>query len=40
MTLQLGNPAAVTVTVDGTPVPITVTNGSPVTLHFTGTPAA
>ena len=40
MTLRLGNPAAVTLTIDGKPVPFTVTNGSPATLQFQGRAAA
>jgi len=36
ITLRLGNPAAVALTIDGTRVPFTVTNGSPVTLEFRG----
>jgi cytoskeletal protein RodZ len=40
VTVQLGNPAAVTVSIDGTPVPINLAKGSPVTLHFQSTPAA
>ncbi|HEX4490511.1 MAG TPA: DUF4115 domain-containing protein [Acidimicrobiia bacterium] len=35
-TLRLGNPGAVTVTVDGAPVPFQTHNGAPVTLHFQG----
>jgi hypothetical protein len=37
LSLQLGNPAAVTLRIDGKPVPFTLANGSPVTLHFQGT---
>jgi hypothetical protein len=37
--LQLGNPAAVTLAVEGTPVPFTLAGGSPVTVAFDGTPA-
>ena len=35
-TVRLGNPGAVSLTVDGTPVPFLAPNGSPVTLHFQG----
>jgi cytoskeleton protein RodZ len=34
VTLRLGNPAAVKLSIEGTPVPFPVANGSPVTLHF------
>jgi cytoskeletal protein RodZ len=34
--LQLGNPAAITVAVEGKPVPFTLANGSPITLRFRG----
>jgi hypothetical protein len=36
MTVRLGNPAAATLSIDGTPVPIDLTAGSPLTLHFQG----
>lgn len=36
MTLRLGNPAAVTLSIEGKPVPFTVPNGSPATLQFQG----
>jgi cytoskeletal protein RodZ len=39
VTVKLGNPAAVTLTINGTPVPISLTNGSPASLHFTGSAA-
>jgi Domain of unknown function (DUF4115) len=35
-TVRLGNPGAVTLTVDGTRVPFITHNGAPVTLHFQG----
>jgi cytoskeletal protein RodZ len=38
-TVRLGNPGAVTVTVDGAPVPFVTHNGAPVTLHFQGATA-
>jgi cytoskeletal protein RodZ len=38
-TVRLGNPGAVTVTVDGAPVPFRTHNGAPVTLHFQGATA-
>jgi cytoskeletal protein RodZ len=34
VTVQLGNPGAVTLSIDGTPVPFVQVGGSPVTLHF------
>ena len=37
--VKLGNPAAVTLTIDGTQVPVSLTSGSPVSLHFTGSAA-
>lgn len=37
--LQLGNPAAVTLSIDGTPVPFNLAGGSPVNLQFQGTAA-
>jgi hypothetical protein len=36
VTVRLGNPAAVTVSIDGTPVRFTIQTGSPATLHFQG----
>jgi cytoskeletal protein RodZ len=39
VTVQLGNPGAVSLTVDGTPVPFAQAGGSPVTLHFQSIPA-
>jgi cytoskeletal protein RodZ len=39
VTIRLGNPAAVTISVDGTRVPFTVPSGSPATLHFQGSAA-
>ncbi len=39
VTVRLGNPAAVTVSIDGTPVSFTIPNGSATTLHFQGTAA-
>lgn len=38
-TIRLGNPAAVTLTVDGTPVPFVTQHGAPVTLHLQATAA-
>jgi hypothetical protein len=35
-TVRLGNPGAVTITLDGAPVPFVTHNGAPVTLHFQG----
>jgi len=37
--VRLGNPGAVTATIDGSPVPFVTHNGAPVTLHFQGTTA-
>jgi hypothetical protein len=37
--IKLGNPAAVTVSIDGMPVSFTISNGSLTTLHFQGTAA-
>ena len=37
MNVNLGNPAAITMTVEGKPVPFTLANGSPVTVHLRGT---
>ena len=34
VSVQLGNPGAVTLSIDGTPVPFVQAGGSPVTLHF------
>ena len=39
VTIKLGNPAAVKVSIDGTPVSFTIPTGSLTTLHFQGTPA-
>ena len=39
VTIRLGNPAAVTISIDGTRVPFTIPSGSPATLHFQGSPA-
>ena len=40
LTLRLGNPAAVTLRIDGKAVPFTLANGRPVTLHFQGAVAS
>jgi cytoskeletal protein RodZ len=37
MNVNLGNPAAITMTVEGKPVPFTLADGSPVTVHLRGT---
>jgi cytoskeletal protein RodZ len=37
VTLRLGNPAAVALSIDGTAVPVALAGGSPVTLQFQGT---
>jgi hypothetical protein len=39
VTIRLGNPAAVTISIDGTRVPFTIPSGSPATLHFQGSAA-
>jgi Domain of unknown function (DUF4115) len=36
VTMKLGNPAAVSVSIEGKPVPFTIAPGHPVTLHFEG----
>lgn len=38
-TLRLGNPAAVSLSVDGTPVPFSLAGGSSIGLHFVGSTA-
>jgi cytoskeletal protein RodZ len=39
VTMRLGNPAVIAITVDGTAVPIDLTRGSPLILHFQGSAA-